>query len=375
MSSRNLVLSMALPIVFTLGLAACGDGKKAEQKEEGRPVMVEIVRFDGHDQTRSFVASIRPRVETDLGFRVSGKVAKRLVDVGTEIKAGQALALLDDVDLTLQREQALAEVAAAKSALATAEADEKRVSDLRKRGWSTESTFDRQRAAADEALGRFQRAQKTLALAENALKYATLTADTDGTVVAVTIEPGQVVQAGQAAIRVAKRGEKEALVAVPESLVERIRAGKASLTLWSQPDKVYTAQLRELAPSADPATRTYQARFSIPQAGSEVQLGMTATVTVVQAGAEKLARLPLSAILNQNGEPAVYTVDPASGQLTLRPIAVAGYESRHVLVRSGLNEGDTVVALGAHKLDPKGKVKIIKPPSQANTVGQTRPAG
>jgi RND family efflux transporter MFP subunit len=375
MSTRHPVLFMALPVLFALGLAACGDGKKAEQKEEGRPVMVEMVRFDGHDQTRSFVASIRPRVETDLGFRVSGKVAKRLVDVGAEVRAGQALALLDDVDLTLQREQALAEVAAAKSALSTAEADEKRVSDLRKRGWSTESTFDRQRAAADEALGRFQRAQKTLALAENALKYATLMADTDGTVVAVTIEPGQVVQAGQAAIRVAKRGEKEALVAVPESLVERIRAGKASLTLWSQPDKVYAAQLRELAPSADPATRTYQARFSIPQAGSEVQLGMTATVTVVQAGAEKLARLPLSAILNQNGEPAVYTVDPASGLLTLRPIAVAGYESRHVLVRSGLNEGDTVVALGAHKLDPKGKVRIIKPSSQAKTVGQAHPAG
>ena len=216
---------------------------------------------------RTFVATIRPRVESDLGFRVAGKVAKRLVSVGDAVKVGQALAALDATDLRLQREQAEAEVRAASAALQQAEAELRRILTLRGQGWSTTATLDRQQAVTEEVRGRVARAERALLLAENALSYATLTADIDGVITATQIEPGHVVDTDKVAIRIARLAEKEAVIAVPEAQVTAIRTGVASLSLWSNPDKRYQATLREFSPSADPATRTYLARFSIPDRG------------------------------------------------------------------------------------------------------------
>jgi multidrug efflux pump subunit AcrA (membrane-fusion protein) len=157
-----------------------------------------------------------------------------------------------------------------------------------------------------------------------------------------------VIAAGQMAIRVAQLKEKEAVVAVPEALVDRLAKGKATVSLWSQPDRVYAAQLRELSPGADAATRTYQARFTIMETGDDVRFGMTATVTLSDPASGQVARLPLSAV-----------VDKATGALEHKPIEVTGYEARDVLVRSGVNEGEWVVALGTQKLDIAQKVRVV----------------
>jgi RND family efflux transporter MFP subunit len=168
-----------------------------------------------------------------------------------------------------------------------------------------------------------------------------------------------VVEAGQAAIRVARLSEKEAVIAIPEAQIGHIRDSVASLSLWSDPGRRYEAQLRELSPSADPATRTYLARFAIPQAGPEVQLGMTATVTVATPAAPLVARLPLSALYNQGSGPSVWVVD-AEGQLTLRPVTVAAYEARDVLIAEGVKDGDRVVTLGVQKLDAGQRVRVVQ---------------
>ena len=259
----------SLPILIlsaAVTLAGCQATPQEAAKPE-RPVLVQPVIFEPRAPERTFVATIRPRVESDLGFRVAGKVAKRLVSVGDAVKVGQSLATLDATDLRLQREQTEAEVRAASAALQQAEAELRRILTLRGQGWSTTATLDRQQAVTEEARGRMARAERALLLAENALSYATLTADIDGVVTATQIEPGHVVDTDKVAIRIARLSEKEAVIAVPEAQITAIRTGVASLSLWSNPDKRYQATLREFSPSADPATRTYLARFSIPDRG------------------------------------------------------------------------------------------------------------
>src|SRR5436305_5209105 len=265
--------------LLAFSLVGCNE-MAAQRSESGRPVLVAAVHYQAESPARSFVGTIRPRIETDMGFRVPGKVAKRLVEVGQSAEPGQPLATLDDVDLKLQAEQAEAEFSAATGVLAQAAASEQRAKDLRAKGWTTDAQMDQARAAADEARARLNRAERSVDLTKNSLSYATLLADAKGVVTATLVEPGQVVASGQTAIRVARVAEKEAVVAIPETLVGRAKDGAASVTLWSEPDRKYAANLREIAPSADPATRTYLAKFSLSDADDKVSLGMTATLTL-----------------------------------------------------------------------------------------------
>src|SRR5437868_2692987 len=330
----------------------------AQKADPGRPVLVATVHYQPESPARSFVGTIRPRIETDMGFRVSGKVAKRLVEVGQTVEPGQPLATLDEVDLKLQAEQAQAEFTAATGVLAQAAASEQRAKDLRAKGWTTDAQMDQARAAADEARARLNRAERSVDLTKNSLSYATLVADSRGVVTATLVEPGQVVAAGQTAIRVARFGEKEAVVAIPETLLGRAKEGTASVTLWSEPNKKYAAKLREIAPTADPATRTYLAKFSLPGADDRVSLGMTATLTLADSATQRVARLPLSALFNEGGAPSFYVVDD-KGDVTLKPVTIKAYESNDVVITGGVDEGDKVVALGVQKLDPTQKVRVV----------------
>src|SRR5579871_1554086 len=215
-SYSRLLAGISLAAV-AVALAGCND-KVAEKPAESRPVLVATAHYEAQSPERSFVGTIRPRIETDMGFRVPGKVAKRLVDVGQTVDVGQSLATLDEVDLKLQAEQAEAEQRAATGVLAQAGAAEQRAKDLRAEG--------------------------SVELTNNSLSYATLVADTRGVVTATMIEPGQVVAAGQAAIRVARLGEKEAVVAVPETLLNRAKSGAATVTLWSEANRKRSEERR-----------------------------------------------------------------------------------------------------------------------------------
>lgn len=339
-------------------LSGCSDKPPAKTEAE-RPVLVATASYGDEEPARTLVATIRPRIESDHGFRVSGKVARRAVEVGQAVKAGQVLATLDDADLTLQAEQAEAELTAARGALSQATSAEKRAADLRQQGWSTQVAVDNSRAAADEARGRITRAERAVELTRNGISYASLKADADGVVTAALVEPGQVIAAGQPAIRIARSGEKEAIVAAPEIMLDRMRNGAAMLTLWSRPDHAYRARLRELSPSADTVTRTYQARFALPEADESIQIGMTGTLAVKAARSDRVVRLPLSALFNQNNGPSVYVVQ-ADGSVKLTPVKVKAYESHDVVISGGLNEGDKVVAVGVHTIDPARKVRIVE---------------
>ena len=212
-SYSKLLAGVALAFL-AVALAGCND-KVAEKPAPSRPVLVATAHYEAETPERSFVGTIKPRIEADMGFRVPGKVAKRLVEVGQTVEVGQPLATLDEVDLKLQAEQAVAEFTAATGVVAQAVAAETRAKELRAKGWTTDAQMDSARAAADEARARLNRAERSVDLTKNSLSYATLVADARGVVTATLIEPGQVVAAGQTAIRVARFAEKEAVVAIP----------------------------------------------------------------------------------------------------------------------------------------------------------------
>ncbi len=323
-----------------------------------RPVQVERVKFERDGANREFVGVVRARYETDLGFRVAGKIVSRLINNGDVVHAGDVIARLDPQDFVLQVESAEAELAAATSNLAQARAEAERYATLKTRGFAAVADFDRKNAARDEAEGRLERARRTLDLARNQLSYAELKADADGVITATPAEAGQVVAIGQSVARLARHGEKEAVVALPESWLGEARKSQASVRLWSDPDRRFTARLRELSPQADAATRTYAGRFTIADADETVALGMTATVTLARTTDAKIAKLPLAAVLNRGSGPAVYVVD-ASGVLEVRDVKVAAFTEDAALVTDGVRDGEVVVTLGVQKLQAGLKVHTV----------------
>jgi RND family efflux transporter MFP subunit len=340
-------------------LSACQDLTASAALTPERPVQVQRVSLEGQQATREFVGVVRARHETDLGFRVAGKIVARVVNVGDRVSAGDVVARLDAEDLRLQVQSAEAELAAAGSNVTQTAADFERYSTLKARGYASVAEFDRKKSAKDEAEGRLERARRTLDIARNQFAYAELKADADGVITSTLAEPGQVVAIGQPVARLAHQGEKEAVVALPETWLAEARQAKATVRLWSDPDRRWQARLRELSPQADAATRTFAARFTILDADDSVALGMTATVVLARNGEAPVARLPLGAVANRGTGPLVYVVDQ-NGTLARRPVAISSVTEDAVIVTSGVNAGDQVVTLGVHKLDPGTRVRVVE---------------
>ena len=351
------------PVVFALLpallLGACNAPPQAKRETPQRPVLVATVHYAPRARESVLPGIVKARIESDLAFRVPGKLAERFVDAGAIVKKGDPLARLDDTDFRLQVDQAEADYSATKGTLAQAAAEEERVATLKRQGWSAASDVDKMKSAADQARGAFARAERAVTLAHNAVSYTTLSADADGIVSAILAEPGQVVASGAPVVRLSHTGEQEAAVAIPETLIDRARAAPARVEFWALPGVEMAATLRELSPNADPTTRTYLARYSLPKSANNVQSGMSLTVTLADK-AENVARLPIGALFDQGKGPSLWVVDRESGAVTETPVRIAGYENESVLVVDGVAEGASVIALGAHKLDAAQKVRVVQ---------------
>src|SRR5262245_38089436 len=352
------LMRAALAVAFSFLLAACGDDTVSAGAKVQRPVQVQRVAFVSDAATREFVGVVRARYENDLGFRVAGKIVSRVVNVGDRVRVGDVVAELDPQDLKLQVESAEAEFAAANSSLHQAAADLDRYTALKTHGFASGADFDRKTAAKDEAEARLERARRALDLARNQFDYADLKADADGVITATLAEPGQVVALGQPVARLAHYGEKEAVIALPETWLDDAQNSRATVQLWSGPERQYAARLRELSPQADATTRTYAARFTIDDPEDTIALGMTAIVTLSHPSAIMVAKVPLAAIINRGAGPSVYIVDQID-QLELRPVKVASFTEDTALISSGVSDGDRVVTLGVQKLDAGQKVHAI----------------
>src|SRR5580692_1976816 len=237
--------SAVLAVLPALILGACNAPPQAKRETPQRPVLVAAVHYAPRAQDRVLPGIVKARIESDLGFRVPGKLAERLVDAGAIVKKGDPLARLDETDFRLQVDQAEADYSSAKGARDQAQAEEQRVETLKRQGWSAAADVDKVKAAADQARGAFARAERAVTLARNAVGYATLNADADGIVSAVLAEPGQVVAAGAPVLRLSHTGEPEAAVAIPESLIDRARSAPARVEFWALPGVEMAATLRE----------------------------------------------------------------------------------------------------------------------------------
>jgi membrane fusion protein, multidrug efflux system len=346
-------------MAMAAGLAGC-QSESAPYVAAPQPVRAASVTFSSATDTRSYTGTIKPRYVSDLGFRVSGKIVERLVNIGDKVKPGMTLARLDATDYRLSLESAEAEVKAAQSSLKQADADEGRYAALNKKSWVSDASYDQKKAAADEARGRAERAVRSLALARNQLAYTDLVATESGVVTALPVEVGQVVSAGQLIARVARLDELEAVVSIPESRIDDERAATATVTLWADGGRVYDAKLREVSPQADPATRTYQARYSLIRPDAAITLGKTATVHLASPGAGERAKLPLAAVFKDQGHPSVWLIDEARGRLIKTGVEVSEWTETSAIVSGGLTTGQKVVAVGVHKLDAAMAVRIVE---------------
>ncbi len=356
--------------VGALALAGALSGCKethsaaAPTEPETRPVRVATVTLEPATDSVRYPAVIRPRVEADVGFRVGGKVVARLVEVGTRVEPGMVLAKLDPTDLQLQTKASQAQLASAQSDAANARSDFARYSSLRQGEWTTRQEYDRRKTTLDKAESKVREVEAQLRVLANAMQYATLVADSTGVVTASLVEPGQVVAQGQTALRVARLGEVDAVANIPEQQLGDLSKRRLSVELWSQPGSAIAGSLRELSPSADPGTRTYQAKIALDQAPPGIQLGMTATVTAKLDHGGMVARLPISALTQRDQKPAVWVVAPSANSLELRPVAIAAYAGDLAIVAGGLKDGEHVVTAGVHKLDAGQKVRVWTEPTR-----------
>ena len=355
----RLVLAAVAIMALAPGLAGC-KSESAPYVAAPRPVRAASVTLSTRTDTRSYAGTIKPRYESDLGFRVSGKIVDRLANIGDLVTPGMTLARLDASDYRLSLESAEAELKAAQSSLKQTEADEKRYAALNEKKWVSDASYEQKKATADEARGRVERATRALALAKNQLAYTDLVATEAGVITALPVEVGQVVSAGQLIARVARLDELEAVVSIPESHIDGDRNAAATVTLWANADRVYAAKLREISPQADPATRTYQARYSLMKPDAAIALGKTATVHLASQGAGERAKLPLAAVFRDQGQPSVWLIDEAHGRLIKKSVEVSAWTETSAIISGGLAAGQKIVVAGVHKLDAGIPVRIVE---------------
>ncbi len=310
-----------------------------------------------------FTGEIRARHEIDLAFRVGGKVIARLVDAGAEIKAGQPLARLDPADLQLSASAARAQLAAAESELATAQAERERYAGLLAKKFVSQGAFDAKDNALNTARARLEQAKAQSQISGNQASYGALSSEFPAIVTAVLAEAGQVVGAGQPVMRIARPEEKEVAIAIPESRLAEIRNAKdISVSLWADPQRQLKGELRELAPAADPATRTYAARISLLETSPELHLGMTARVSIADnsnAGVE----IPLGALVDQGKGASVWVVN--AGKVTPRKVKLGEFTESSAVISEGLQAGELVVIAGISRLVANESVETRMAPKPA----------
>lgn len=344
---------------LALALAGCNDSGEAAKEPEIRPVRTQIVDPRPIEDDRSAVGEIAPRYESDLAFRVSGKLVSRSVDVGAVVKKDDLLARLDDADYANKLKSAQANVDSAKAALEEARTSEERQKQLLSSGTTTRARYDDALRSLNSAEAQLESAEASYQLAADQLKYTELRAEFDGVVTGVGAEPGQVVSTGQMIVRLARPDDKDAIFSVSEATLrgKPDELPEVKVSLLSYPEVTADGVLRELSPVADPKTRTYQVKVTLKDPPAEMRFGASVTGRMV-IETEPVVVLPGSALFDDQGKPAVWLFDETAGAVTLKPVTVNRYETDRVVIADGLEKGDIVVTAGVNRLREGQKVRL-----------------
>jgi RND family efflux transporter MFP subunit len=315
--------------------------------------LVTAARVTGSE--RGFTGIIGAKVQSNLGFRIAGKIVERLVNVGQQVTAGQPLMRIDETDLRLALTAKRNAVAAARASVVQTDADERRYVDLLSNGWASRQRYEQAKAALDTAEAQLAAAEADARVAENEATYSVLLADADGTVVETLGEPGQVVAAGQTVVRLAQADPREAVVALPETIRPAI-GSVAEASLYGSDGHHFTARLRQLSDSADGQTRTYEARYVLDGEAAAAPLGATVTIRLAGQASEPEVQLPLGAVLDDGRKTGVWVLDRATSSVRFRPVKLVRVNGETAVI-SGLTSGDAVVSLGAHLLQEGARVR------------------
>jgi len=342
-----------LPLV----LAACSDANSSLTDPRLQPPLVRTEAVEISVQSkRSFTGIVAARVQSDLGFRVPGKVLERLVDAGQTVKRGQALMRIDPTDLKLALRAREEAVTAAKARARQAADDEVRYRRLVSASFVSAAAYDKVKAAAEAAKAELNAAEARADVAQNETSYAVLLADANGVVVETLAEPGQVVAAGQVVVRVAHAGRREAIIELPETLRPAIGStGRA--TLYGS-GLTGAAKLRQLSDAANRQTRTFEARYVLEGRLADAPLGSTISIQVSDGRPAPALQVPIGAIFDPGKGPGVWLVEGETPRVTWRAVQIAGLGSEAASVVGDLEAGDRVVALGAHLLHEGQLVRL-----------------
>ncbi len=367
--SRNHHSQQSVAIFFALSaltaLTACN--KPVTVTEPIRPVILHTVSSQTLADKDAYSGEIRARYETDLAFRIGGKLVERNVDAGATVKKGQTLARLDPQDARLAAESARAQLASAQSELALAKAELDRSADLLSKKFISQSAFDARQNSFNAAKSRVDQVRANSAVQANQSAYTTLVADADGIVTQVSAEKGQVVNVGQTVMRLARAGAKEVLVNAAESQLSLFKVGQpVTVFLWTDQTQRFPGVIREIAGGADAATRTYAVRVSIDNPPETARLGMTANVLLIRPSATNAVLLPFGAIDKRGEKPVVWAFDSVKKTVNPKSIDIGQLREDGVLVNSGVAAGDVLVAAGTHKLIAGQTVRVYGEASATN---------
>ncbi|MEY4562379.1 MAG: hypothetical protein RLZZ618_1656 [Pseudomonadota bacterium] len=359
---------MRYPVIVSLvgvALLATACSKPAPAPEPVRAVRTLTVANGNTAGTHEYAAEVRARTESRLGFRVGGKVVRRLVNVGDTVKAGQVLAQLDPQDLKLGQDAARASLGAAQANYDQNAADFKRFKELRDQGFISSADLERRETALKSAQAQLEQARAQSSVQGNQAAYATLVADANGVITGVEAEPGMVVAAGAPVVRLAHDGARDVVFSVPEDRVGVIKLlaaqpDRLSVRLWGANTATIPVHVREVAAAADPVTRTFLVKADIGKAAGSapVRLGQTATVLADVPGVSGVTKLPISALRESKGQSTVWVVDAKSMTVNEKVVKVAGAEGNEAVITAGLAPGEVVVTAGVHVLSPGQKVKL-----------------
>jgi membrane fusion protein, multidrug efflux system len=356
--SRELFLSafVGASMIF---LAGCSQEKKAESQDEVRPVKTVEVAAAQSTKELNYSGSVKARYDVNLSFRVGGKILERAVNIGEHVKSGDLLAKIDASDYQLGVAKAEADLAAATRQVETYALNKRRAQSLFDQNVVSRSELDQRNLAYDQAVSSRKAAATALEQAKNQLSYTNLYATADGIVTQVESEPGQVVSAGSPVVTIALDGEKEVVIAVPETDIAQFKLGKiVQAHFWARKDLTLNGTVREVAGSANAQSRTFNVRVSLP-ANPDIRLGMTAMIAAQGEEAQAGFDLPLSAVAKVNDQTVVWVVNRSSSKVEMHPVTVGGFSATGLHVLSGVSAGDVVVAAGTQFMTEGMKVDIL----------------
>ena len=345
---------LAIAVIAALALAGCK--KEEEAAAPPRPVLSLVVAPSALPGTR-FAGTVQAKVQAALGSRVAGRLVSRSVHVGDLVQKGDVLAVLDATAYELAVRSARAELSSAEATLASAVANQERQKTLLQSNAAAKAAVESAEQSREAADAGVTRARTALVKAEEQLSYTRILAEFDGVVVATGAEVGQTVSPGEAIVTVARPDERDAVVDIPETSGGVAVGSRFEVSLQINPAVTVKGVVREVAPSADAATRTRRVKIALENPPDTVRLGTT--ITAELEGPDLTALMvPESAVLTKDGKPHVWLVDAGKGEVHLVPVETGMTAGHSLAVTSGIKEGDRVVTAGVHSLEEGQKVKI-----------------